>query len=492
MHPALSPISRRTMLRTCSLGFGSLALRGLMAGENPKSDEAAVPGTSGGREKGEPIRNPKSSGPHFTPRVKHIIFAYMSGGVSHVDSWDPKPELTIRHGQPMPVPVKPTMFNNVGNIMASPWAAQPRGQSGLVATDLFPRLAGLADDLAVIRSMTSKVNEHAQGNYFFHTGFPFMGHPSAGAWVSYGLGSLNENLPGFVVLQSGSAVPPHGGVGLFSNGFLPGQHQASILKADAAEALANIQPREADDVQRARLSFIRGMDERFLQTTGDPQVEAAIHNYETAYRMQAAVPELCDLRGESEATKHLYGLDSTFADVAAYGRQCLVARRLIERGVRFVELSCLSNNIGAGNPPNPWDQHGDLKKGHAAMARQVDQPLAALIHDLKARGLWDSTLILWAGEFGRTPFSQGGDGRDHNPFGFSIWLAGGGIKGGTAYGATDDLGYHAIENPATIYDLYATVLHLLGLDHERLTYRYGGRDFRLTDVHGHVLREILV
>ena len=316
-------------------------------------------------------------------------------------------------------------------------------------------------------------------------------HPSAGAWVSYGLGAENKDLPGFVVLQSGGAVAPHGGVGLFSSGYLPGQHQASILKADAEEALANIKPREGDALQRKRLGFIGAMDDQFLRKANEPQVEAAIHNYETAYRMQAAVPELCDLRGETEATKKLYGLDAPEKDKAAYARQCLVARRLIERGVRFVELSCITNAIGAGGAPNPWDQHGDLKRGHGAMAHQVDQPIAALITDLKARGLFEDTIILWAGEFGRTPFSQGGNGRDHNPSGFSVWLAGGGVRGGTVYGATDDLGYNAVENVTTIYDLYATLLHLLGLDHEKLTYRYGGRDFRLTDVHGHVIKDIL-
>jgi hypothetical protein len=349
----------------------------------------------------------------------------------------------------------------------------------------------MVDDLAIIRSMTTKVNEHAQGNYSFHTGFPFMGHPSAGAWINYGLGTLNENLPGFVVLQSGGASPPHGGVALYSSGYLPAQHQASVLKVDDGEAMPNIRPREADTIQRKRLDFINAMDRDFANTTRDPQVEAAIKNYETAYRMQSAVPELTDISGETESTKRLYGLDSPDKLVAGYGRQCLTARRLVERGVRFVELSCLNANIGAGNAPNPWDQHGALEKGHGTMARQVDQPLAALITDLKARGLWESTLVLWAGEFGRTPFSQGSDGRDHNPSGFSVWLAGGGVKGGTTYGATDELGYNAVENVATIYDFYATVLHLLGLDHEKLTYRFGGRDFRLTDVHGQVIRQIL-
>jgi hypothetical protein len=460
------------MLQRCSLGFGSLALAGLFSG----TARAAAA---------------KTAGPHFPAKTKHIIFAYMSGGVSHVDSFDPKPELAKRHGQPMPVPVKPTMFNNNGNIMASPWEAKPRGKCGTVMTDLFPRLAEMADDLAVIRSMNSKVNEHAQGNYFFHTGYPFMGHPSAGAWVSYGLGALNENLPGFVVLQSGGAVAPHGGVGLFSSGYLPAQHQASILQVDGDEAMPNIKPREADTAQRRRLGFIGEIDRAFAKTAADLQVDAAIRNYETAYRMQAAVPELLDLRGETGATRKLYGLDDSDVRVSAYARQCLVARRLIERGVRFVELSCISAGIGAGNAPNPWDQHGKIKEGHGAMARQVDQPLAALITDLKARGLWDSTLIIFSGEFGRTPFSQGSDGRDHNPMGFSTWLAGGSIRGGTAYGATDDLGYHAVENVATIYDLYATVLHTLGLDHEKLTFRFGGRDFRLTDVHGNVIKDIL-
>jgi hypothetical protein len=479
LHPKI--LSRREMLRQCSLGFGSVALTGLLSdrayGMLPAAEAAG----------GAPL--PKT---HFNPKVKRVIFAYMSGGVSHVDSFDPKPELHKRHGKPMPVPVKPTMFNNNGNIMASPWEFRPRGKSGLPVSELFPHLASCADDLCVIRSMTSKVSEHAQGNYLFHTGFPFMGHPSAGAWISYGLGTENRNLPGFVVLQSGAAALPHGGVGIFSNGYLPGHHQASILKADTPQAIPNIKPAQTDLLQRGCLDFIKAMDSQFVASTKASQVEAAIHNYETAYRMQSAVPDLVDLKGESQATRQLYGLDSQDPLTAAYAKQCLVARRLLERGVRFVELSCLSAGIGAGNGGNPWDQHGKILEGHGAMARQVDQPLAALIQDLKQRGLFEETLILWAGEFGRTPFSQGSDGRDHNPYGFSVWMAGGGgIRGGYAYGATDDLGYHAIENPCTVYDLYATLLHLLGIDHEKLTYRFGGRDFRLTDVHGNVLRPVL-
>ena len=426
-------------------------------------------------------------------RARNVIFLYMSGGVSHLDSFDPKPLLQQLAGQPMPVKVERTMFNKNGKIFPSPFEFRRYGQSGIPISSLFPRIgAACADELAVIRSMTSKVNEHAQGNYFFHTGFPTMGFPSAGAWINYGLGSVNHDLPGFVVLQSGGAIAPHGGVGLFSNGFLPAQHQASIVVADAAEPVANLTPRERDAIQRGRLDFIRASDTAFSRATGaDPQVEAAVKNYETAYRMQSAVPELVALTGESEATKKLYGLDDPHPQKAAYARQCLLARRLVERGVRFVELSCVNEKIGGGNAPNPWDQHGELQKGHAAMAYQVDQPIAGLLTDLRQRGLLDETLVIWAGEFGRTPFSQGTTGRDHNPYGFSIWLAGGGVKGGTIYGATDDLGYHVVDQPATVYDLWATVLHQLGLDHERLTYLSGGRNYRLTDVHGNVLHDIL-
>lgn len=466
-------ISRREMLRRCSTGFGFAALAGLMS---QRAFGVLTP----------PV-------PHFPARAKNVIFCYMSGGVSHVDSFDPKPLLKKMAGQPMPVKVERTVFNNNGNIFPSPFEFRQYGQSGLPISSMFPKIGEwCADDLAVIRSMTSKMNEHAQGNYFFHTGFPVMGHPSAGAWINYGLGSENQNLPGFVVLQSGGAVAPHGGVGLFSNGFLPAQHQASIIGVDAAEPVLNITPKDRNLVQREKLDFLRQMDNRFFEQTGhEAQVEASVRNYETAYRMQSAVPELVDLSGESEATKKLYGLDDPQPRKAAYARQCLLARRLVERGVRFVELSCLTENIGAGNAPNPWDQHGDLEAGHKAMAYQVDQPIAALLVDLKQRGLLNETLVIWAGEFGRTPFSQGSNGRDHNPHGFSIWLAGGGVKGGIIYGETDDLGYHVVDKPVTVYDLWATVLHLMGLNHENLTYLHGGRNFRLTDVHGNVLHPIL-
>ena len=469
-----SPITRRELLTRTSTGFGMLAFSGLLA----KAAAAKSPAELDG-------------GLHHQARAKRVVFCYMSGGVSQVDSFDPKPRLKELHGKPMPVKIERTQFNNNGNVMQSPFEFQPYGESGIPVSSLFGEIGGVIDEVAVVRSMTTPVNEHAQGNYAMHTGFPFMGHPSAGAWTTYGLGTDNENLPGFVVLQSGNAVTPHGGVGLFSSGFLPAQHQGSIIKADVQPAIRNIAPGLDGPGQRRHLDLIHALDSGFAAQTGDAEIEAAIRNYETAYRMQTAVPEVCDISGESAATRAMYGLDSNDQQLAAYARQCLLARRMIEKGVRFIELSCLTYGIGAGGAANPWDQHGDLEKGHRAQARQVDQPIAALIKDLRQRGLLDETLIIWAGEFGRTPFSQGSNGRDHNPYGFSIWLAGGGVKGGTIYGATDELGYHVVENKATIYDLWATVLYQLGIDHERLTYRYAGRDVRLTDVHGNVLHDIL-
>ena len=477
--PFAPKYSRRRMLQRCSTGFGAAALAGLLSDPGYAASDALPVGAALSRT-------------HHRPRAKHVIFCFMSGGVSHVDSFDPKPKLKDLHGKPMPVQVERTQFNNNGNVMASPYEFAAAGKSGLAVSSIFPEVGGVADELAVIRSMTTPVNEHAQGNFFMHSGFPLMGYPSAGAWCAYGLGSETQNLPGYVVLQSGGAVPPHGGVALFSNGFLPAHHQGSILKADQPEAIRNIKSRDPPGSQQRRLDFARQFDQQFLaESGGDAEVEAAIANYERAFRMQTAVPELCDISDETKQTQQAYGLDSKDRQKAAYARQCLLARRLVERGVRFVELSCLTKGIGAGGAANPWDQHGDLEKGHRAMAFQVDQPIAALIRDLRQRGLLDETLIVWAGEFGRTPFSQGSNGRDHNPFGFSVWLAGGGVRGGIAYGATDELGYHAVENKCTVYDLWATVLHQMGVDHEQLTYRYSGRDFRLTDVYGNVLHEIL-
>jgi len=473
MNASHAMITRRHLLSRASNGFGLAALAGLMA----EQSQGAIPTLKAKK---------------FTPKARNVIFCFMSGGVSHVDSFDPKPNIAKYAGQPPPFAAARTQFNNNGVMQPSHWGFKNYGQSGLPVSDLFPYMGSVADELCVIRSMTAKFSEHAQGNFFLHSGFPFLGYPSAGAWTNYGLGTESQDLPGYVVLQSGSATVPHGGVGVFGNGFLPAQHQASIIKVDATEPVRNIQPREPANVQRQRLDFISSMDQRFMgEIAANSQVEAAIQNYEMAWRMQSAVPELCDISGESEATKKLYGMDGPDSSRTAYAKQCLLARRLVERGVRFVELSCLAQNIGGGQAANPWDQHGDLIKGHGKMAHQVDQPIAALIKDLKARGLLDSTLVIWAGEFGRTPFAQGTDGRDHNPYGFSIWMAGGGMKGGMTYGETDEFGYKAVDQVSTVYDLWATVLYLMGIDHESLTYLYSGRNVRLTDVHGHVMKSII-
>ena len=467
---SLRTLSRRALLTRASNGFGAVALAGLLG-------ERAL------------AQDPRRAALHV-PRAKRVIFCFMSGGVSHVDSFDPKPRLAREAGEPFPMPIARTVFNDNGSIFPSPFRFRRHGESGLEVSDLFPEIARHVDELAVIRSLTTTASEHAQANLFLHTGFPIEGNPSAGAWTSYGLGSLNRNLPSFVVLRAGQASTPHGGVGMYSSAFLPATHSGSLLTADAQAAVHNVAPTSTDPAQRARLELARQLGQSFADEGGQ-EIEAAVHNLETAYRMQAAVPELCDIRGESTATRALYGLDSSDPHVSAYARQALLARRLVERGVRFVELSCATYNIGAGGAANPWDQHGDLERGHRAMARQVDRPIAGLLTDLRVRGLLDDTLVIWAGEFGRTPFSQGSNGRDHNPFGFSVWLAGGGVRGGSVYGATDEYGYHAVDRPCTIWDLWATVLHQLGLDHELLTLRHAGRDVRLTDVHGHVLHDVL-
>lgn len=383
----------------------------------------------------------------------------------------------------MPLPVKATMFNNVGTLFPSPWEFKKHGQSGMDVSSLFPHIARHVDDLCLIRSMTSKASEHAQGNFHFHSGFSFQGNPSAGAWMHYGLGSEASDLPGYVVLRSGKAVDPIGGAAIYGAGFLPAKHQPSFLTVDGTPALPDLKPATSADAQRKMIAAMRGIDQRFNQQLGGlGEIEAAITNYETAFQMQSSVPEVCDLRGETEATKKLYGLDEADAHLAAFGRQCLVARRLVERGVRFIELSCLPTGKTNSQPVNPWDQHSALLKNHAANAHQVDQPVAALLHDLKARGLLEETIVIFSGEFGRTPFAQGTDGRDHNPYGFSLWVAGGGFKGGLTFGSTDDFGYHAIEHKLSIYDLWATVQHQLGIEHENLTYFFGGRHFRLTGV----------
>jgi hypothetical protein len=407
----------------------------------------------------------------------------MDGGPSQIDTFDPKPRLVDFHGKAFPMQMERTQFNDNGSVLASPWKFQRHGESGLPISDLFPHVATCADDLCVIRSMTSEFSEHTNANYFLHTGLGLAGRPSMGAWASYGLGSENQNLPGFVVLNGG--LTPPGGLDCFSNGFLPATHQGSILQPRGS-GLANVEPHEAVARQQRKRDLLRKMDADYLaRTEGDETVESAIANHELAFRMQWAVPELMEVAGETDATKQLYGLDAEYEPTRIYARQCLLARRLVERGVRFVELTCPAVS------GDRWDQHDKLREGHENNARAVDQPIAGLLKDLKSRGLLADTLVIWADEFGRTPFAQGTDGRDHNPFGFTIWMAGGGVQGGMVHGTTDEFGYRAIDGVMTMHDLHATMLHIMGIDHTRLTVRHAGRDMRLTDVHGHVVHDIL-
>lgn len=460
------------MLRGCAMGFGGVAMQALMA--EPAQAKLVNP------------LAPRT--PHFRPRAKNVIFLYMDGGPSQVDTFDHKPLLKKYNGRdPKEVIGKlaPTQFDNVGNILQSPWEFKQRGESGAWVSDLFPHLAQkeVIDEIAFVKSMTSRFSEHTFANYFLHTGSGFQGRPSMGAWFGYGLGSENQNLPGFVVLNGG-LIPP-GGLDCFGSGFLPAAYQGSIFLPQE-QPIANIQPQVSPEVQKRKLGLLRELDLGALPDSApDPQIEAAIQNYETAFRMQTAVPDLMDLKGEPESVKKLYGLDADYEQTKTFGLQCLLARRLVERGVRFIELTCPKVK------GDRWDQHGNLREGHSNNCKTVDQPIAAMIMDLKRLGMLEDTLVVWAGEFGRTPFAQGKDGRDHNPFGFTVWMAGGGVKGGSSVGETDEWGYKAVQDRFEIYDLHATMLHLLGVDHEKSTFRFSGRDMRLTDVHGHVMKEIL-
>ena len=463
------PLTRREMLGRCAGGFGAVALSSLLA--DPVYGKAKSPFA------------PRNT--HHEPKAKSIIFLYMDGGVSQVDSFDYKPRLEKDHGKPFSAKINPTQFDNIGKTLKSPWNFKRYGQCGLNVSDLFPYVGEMADDLCVVRSMTSKFSEHNSANFFLHTGFGVQGRPSMGAWMSYGLGAEATDLPGFVVLNGG--LIPSGGWDNFGNGFLPASHQATVFKT-GKEPLADIRPRESrKGVQKAKLGLLNKLDQGVLERLGRvDEIESAIANYEMAYRMQAAVPELINIKGETDGTQKLYGLDSKYEPTRTFGMQCLIARRLVEKGVRFIELTCprISGN-------DRWDAHGGLKKNHGDNSRAIDQPIAGLLRDLKSRGMLKDTLVVWSGEFGRTPFAQGTNGRDHNPFGFTIWMAGGGVKEGFAYGATDEFGYRAVENKLDIHDLHATMLHLLGMDHKKMTYLFDGRDMRLTDVHGHVAHDLI-
>jgi hypothetical protein len=464
--------TRREMLCSCAHGFGGLALAYLLADKQASAAENPL----------EPRK------PHYAPKAKSVIFLFMDGGVSQMDSFDPKPRLRLDHGKSIPMKTPTTVFNIGDKVLGSPFEFKQYGQSGAPVSDLFPNVATCVDDLTIVRSMVSDHSEHTAANYFMHSGSGFQGRPSMGGWVVYGLGSECKDLPGFIVLESG-LIPP-GGLDLFGSGFLPASYQGTLFRK-GAHPIADLTPREESATeQQAKLGLLRTLNKGVLDRFGGiSEVEATISNYELAFRMQSEVPDLLDLQKETAATKAMYGLDDP--ETEEFGKQCLLARRMVERGVRFVELL----------PParkgiDRWDQHSGLLNGHRVNARAVDKPIAALLKDLKGRGLLNETIVLFGGEFGRTPCAQGDVnskdvGRDHNPFGFTMWMAGGGFKPGTIYGATDDYGYYAVQDKVHVHDLHATILHLLGLDHKRLTYRFSGRDMRLTDVHGELVHGIL-
>ena len=474
MAPKTS-LSRRAMLGRTALGFGSLGLYSLLSEASLLAESPAGPLAA--------------RKPHFAACAKRIIFLFMHGGVSHVDTFDPKPRLDQDNGKPLPIKRSLT-FNakDAGGLMRSPWTFHPRGESGIPVSDLFPEIAGCADDLCVIRSMVGEGVDHGAAMLQLFTGTFSFSRPSMGAWTLYGLGTENQNLPGFITIKP---TQWQGGDKLFATSFLPGAYQgtpigSSPMKVDdiIESPIDHVLPSgSTTEEQRLELEFLRQMNRRHADVRRlDPDLEARIQAFELAFRMQAEAPEAFDVSRETEATRRLYGLDQE--STRDFGWQCLLARRLSERGVRVVQAT----HSGA---EEKWDHHSDIVRLHPIRAREVDRPIAGLIKDLKSRGLLDDTLVVWGGEFGRTPFSEGADGRDHNPYGFSIFMAGGGVKAGSIYGATDEFGYHAVEDRMHIHDLHATVLHLMGLDHERLTYRHGGRDFRLTDVAGTVATKIL-
>ncbi len=425
--------------------------------------------------------------PHFAPRAKSVISLFMSGGVSHVDTFDPKPMLHKYAGQPMTGKGDVVVRQGYpGPLMPSPFTFKKYGQSGLDVSEIFPLIAEHADEFALLRSVYGKSNDHVQAHYALATGMIRMGYPSLGAWVTYGLGSENENLPAFVVIYDAHGGP-FGGPANWGAGFMPAAYQGTVFKPKGTPIVdlkppASIAPEE----QRARLDLLSKLNEMDLQKfPGNSELSARINSYELAYRMQGVAPEAVDVERESEATRKLYGMDNPATE--PFARQCIMARRLVERGVRFVQLY----HGGLGNQNlDTWDAHENVQKNHSQHAAEVDQPIAALLTDLKARGLLDSTLVTWQGEFGRMPISQRGVGRDHNPGTMSMWMAGARINGGQVIGSSDEFGYKAAEQPISINDLHATILHLLGMDHTKLTYLFNGRNMRLTDVYGELIPQI--
>jgi hypothetical protein len=459
------------MLRVSANGFGLLALASLFADQTKGADVPLDP------------KNPLAVRlPHITPRAKRVIFMFMHGGPSQVDTFDPKPLLKRDNGKPYPGQKPRVQFASTGNLLQSPWEFRPGGKSGTEVSDLFPHVRECVDDMCVIRSIHADNSAHGGALLQLHTGSDTFVRPSIGSWVTYGLGSENQNLPGFITINP---TLGHGGVQNWSSAFLPAAFQGNPLghagiKCKDSRFTDIPAKRVTADLQRMQLDLLKSLNQEHLAQSGpDLALEGRINAFELAFRMQTEGPSIMDISNETKETLSLYGIGEEPTD--NFGRQCLLARRFAESGVRFIQCT----------HSYKWDQHGNLKKDHGKNALDVDKPIAGLLHDLKRRGLLEDTLVWWGGEFGRTPTAQGDDGRDHNPHAFSMWLAGGGVKGGITWGATDDYGYYSVENKVHIHDLHATILALLGLDHERLTFKYAGRDFRLTDVKGHVVREIM-
>ena len=456
--------SRRDFLAGAGLGFGALAATAMLNAEPT-----------------EP------RGAHFPAKAKSVIFLFMHGGPSHLDSFDPKPLLNELDGKPVPESFGKVdfQFTKIENapLLGSPRKFQKRGQSGVEVSDLFEHVAEHADDLAVIRSLHHDGFTHVTGQNWMNTGWPRIGRPSVGSWVTYGLGTENENLPSYMVMLDG---PIKAGSPAYGAGFLPAMYQGTVLRSDGPPILNVDRPEDMSrDEQRLMLDVLKEMNTRhYEERSDDSELAARIASYELAFQMQTSVPELATLDDETEATKALYGLDAE--ETREFGVQCLRARRMVERGVRFIQIYSGGRKGGAGVG---WDAHNEINTNHDEMARSVDKPIAGLLADLKQRGLLDETLVVWGGDFGRTPFTDGGGtgdriGRDHNPYGFSVWLAGGGVKGGQVIGGTDEIGLRAVDDPIHVHDFHATILGLLGINHEKLTYFFQGRDFRLTDVHG--------
>jgi hypothetical protein len=470
--------TRREFLKQTGSGFGLLALAGLLEQQGLRARAS------------EPLNPLAPRPPHFPAKARSVIWLFMNGGPSQVDTWDYKPELEKHDNQELKGFDKDTGFftDQVGPIMKSPFAFRQCGQSGAWVSEIFPNLARHVDDMAFIHSCYTETNNHSPALFEINTGMNRMGFPSVGAWVTYGLGTESQNLPGFVVMYDTLRRGlPKGYAQNWSSGFLPGVYQGTALAAQGAP-IANLDRRKdmTDGQQRAALDLLAKLNRTHLrQHDSDPELAARIESFELAYRMQMAAPEALDFEKEPEAVKTLYGLDDRRC--AHFGKQCLMARRLVERGVRFVQIYS-----GGEENERSWDGHLNIADNHRGFAGETDKPIAGLLTDLKQRGLLESTLLIWCGEFGRLPLVQkGGTGRDHNPHAFTTWMAGGGVKGGAHHGATDELGHKAVADRVSVNDLHATLLALLGMDHTRLTYRFNGRDYRLTDVAGEVVRPVL-